>query len=162
MNKYQSPLQSLPDEPMRLLGIIAVHWEWIEVLLERAIAEVMSLKNEPRVGLLTANLSFHAKCDLIAIHASPLKALDPNLHKEFAKTLEGLKDAYSDRNKFIHGKWVVEQGVLLRHEIRTRNGKLTIARERTTETDLSNAAQRIYEAADSFVRLQQRYGLLKE
>ena len=161
MKKYQSPLQSLPDEPMRLLGIIAVHWEWIEVLLERAVAEVMSLKHE-HVGLLTANLSFHAKCDLIAVQASPLRTLDPNLHKEFTRTLEGLKDAYSDRNKFIHGKWNVEQGVLLRYETRTRNGKLTIAREPTTETDLADAAQCIYEAADRFLRLQQRYGLLKE
>jgi hypothetical protein len=43
MANYQSRFP-LSDEHMRLVGIIAAHWEHVDLILQRAVAEVMSLE----------------------------------------------------------------------------------------------------------------------
>lgn len=145
---------------MRLLGIIATHWEWVELILEKAVAEIMSFELE-RVNLLTANIGFHAKCGLILVHAAQIKQAEPATYKEIASSITELKNAYTERNKYIHSKWNIENGVLLRHELRTKNGKLVIAREPTDEKELCSAAQQIYDAGDTFIRLHQRFGMFQ-
>jgi hypothetical protein len=52
MAKYQSPFGDIPDEYMRLVGIIAAHWERVELLLELAIARITQHEFH-RVALLT-------------------------------------------------------------------------------------------------------------
>jgi hypothetical protein len=42
MDNYRSPFEYLPDEHMRLVGIIAFHWETVDLTKQRAIAEVMN------------------------------------------------------------------------------------------------------------------------
>ena len=42
MPKYESPMP-LSDDHMRLIGIIAAHWEAVDVTLQRAISEIMEL-----------------------------------------------------------------------------------------------------------------------
>jgi hypothetical protein len=92
MTKYQSPIP-LPDEHMRLLGIIAAHWEWIELILERAIAEVMEHKWS-RVRLLTVDIGFRSKCDLLKVYARPFETEEPASWQEFNKIIKGLEEAY--------------------------------------------------------------------
>ena len=72
MDKYQSPSGVLPNEHMRLVGIISAHWEWLEVLMERAIAEIME-HQYTRVALLTVNIGFKSKCDLLMTYARPFQ-----------------------------------------------------------------------------------------
>jgi hypothetical protein len=76
MAKYQSPIGDTPDEHMRLVGIIALHWEWVEILLERAIADIME-HDFNRIALLTNNISFGDKCDLVLTYARVFEEPEP-------------------------------------------------------------------------------------
>ncbi len=67
MPKYESPL-SLSDEHMRLIGIIAAHWEAIDITLQQALAEVMELEFD-RVALLIRHIGFGNKINLLMIYA---------------------------------------------------------------------------------------------
>jgi hypothetical protein len=159
MDQYRSPLP-LPDEHMRLLGIIATHWEWVELILSKAVAEVM--EHDPnRVAILTANIGFHDKCDIILAYARFLRETDPDEWTKFTTTLKTLRDAYAVRNKFIHAKWkLVNDSEIRRTEVRTRGGKFSIVDEPTPTTELSAAAQQIVDAGESFIALVQSYGIL--
>ena len=75
MDRYHSPFP-LPDEHMRMLGIIATQWEWVEQLLGNAIAEIMEHKPD-RVAILTANVGFHQKCDILKAYARTFQEDDP-------------------------------------------------------------------------------------
>src|SRR5215831_7411266 len=103
MDRYHSPFP-LPDEHMRMLGIIATQWEWVEQLLGNAIAEIMEHKPD-RVAILTANVGFHQKCDILKAYARTFQEDDPPAWSRFNQTITMLKDAYSARNRFIHAKW---------------------------------------------------------
>jgi len=141
MDKYQSTF-AYPDEHMRLLGIIAAHWETVEHLLGIAVAQVM--EHEPgRVAILTANIGFHQKCDIILAYARHFKETDQPEWSKFNQTITTLKDAYSARNKFIHAKWHVVDGQIRRTEVRTRGGKFTIADEPTPISEMNAVAQQI-------------------
>lgn len=74
---------------MRLLGIISAHWEWLEMVLERAIAEIMEQKYS-RVALLTGNIGFYAKCDLILVYARVFEKENPDTWKVFTLTVKSL------------------------------------------------------------------------
>ncbi len=160
MPKYKSPI-NLPDEHMRLVGIIAAHWEFIEAILERSIAEVMEHEWQ-RVRLLTVNIGFRSKCDLILLHARPLTTTDKPAWREFTKTLETVKNVYKLRNKFVHGQWHTDDDgddpTLLC--VRTAGGKLTAERAQVPITELEDAARQIYDASEQLIRLFQRYGVL--
>jgi hypothetical protein len=159
MDEYQSPLP-LPDEHMRMLGIIATHWEWVEHLLGIAVAEVM--EHDPdRVAVLTANIGFHQKCDVILAYARHFQEVDPPEWSKFTRTMETLRVAYGARNKFIHAKWKLENGHIRRTEIRTRGGKFTITDDPTPITELNAVAQQIVDAGEAFIRLVQPYGILR-
>jgi hypothetical protein len=160
MDKYQSPLP-LPGEHMRMLGIIATHWEWVEHLLSNAVAEVM--EHDPdRVAILTANIGFHPKCDIILAYARHFQETDPAEWSKFTKTLQTLRDAYAARNKFIHAKWKLADGHIRRTEVRTRGGKFTIADDPTPISELNAAAQQIVDAGEAFIELVQPYGIFRK
>lgn len=69
---------------MRLVGTIAAHWEHLDLILQRAVAEIMSLPWN-RVRLLTENLSVIAKLDLLTAHAR--QALPKEELKRFNKVI---------------------------------------------------------------------------
>jgi hypothetical protein len=159
MTKYHSPA-GFPDEHMRLVGIISAHWEWVELTLERTVAEAMDREYQ-EVGLLTENITFHALCDVLTIYSQPLETLRPDLWKEFSATLTDLKNAYSARNRYVHAKWRLEQGGMRRSDLRTRQGKLRVVDEPVTEADLESAAKQIWSAGERLVRFAQACGLLQ-
>ena len=100
MTKYQSPIAALPDEHMRMVGIISTHWEWVELILERAVAKVM--EHDPnRVAALTTNIGFHQKCDLILAHARVFQQNDPPKWRVFTDCIESLRNAYAARNQIF-------------------------------------------------------------
>ena len=86
MPGYRSPFPFLADEHMRLVGIIAFHWEALDVAMQRAIAEVMEHSLD-RVGLLTDNLSFRAKQDLLMSYARHFQTEDPAAVARIRKSL---------------------------------------------------------------------------
>jgi hypothetical protein len=160
MEKYQSPIP-LPDEHMRMVGIIAAHWEWIELILERSIAEIMEQQHHT-VGLLTANISFGSKCDLILVYARVFEKDQPQVWKEFTTAIEALGGAYMKRNTYVHAKWkrdrsTLEWGITT---VRTRGGKLTASDNPVSVNELVDAAQSIFDAGERFTALVQRFGIL--
>jgi hypothetical protein len=162
MTKYQSPIGNVPDEHMRLVGVISTHWEYVEVMLQRAVAEAMKL-NYSQVTVLTENISVHAHCDLLMIFARPLEKAEPEAWKQFTTMLAALKAAYGERNKYIHAGWLFPPGELPRRmEVRTRGGKLTSADEPTSEGDLAKAAQQIWEAGLLLLTFGQGRGILMQ
>ena len=161
MKKYQSP-RPLPDEHMRLVGIISAHWEWVELILERAVAEVM--QHQPhRVALLTSSISFHTKCDLLMIYARALEPYDPPGWKEFTAMMVDLKNAYSARNKFIHAKWIMKPPAAdpYRIDVVTKGGKLTLIDEPTSTNELAQAAQEIFDAGERLTKWGRDQGILQ-
>jgi hypothetical protein len=158
MPKYVSPFH-LPDEHMRLVGIIAAHWEVFDVILQKSVAEVMSLKFDD-VTMLTEGLSATAKFDIILGHA---RQLPKDEWKRFEKAITRTKKAYSARNAYVHSKWVVEAGEPLpkRVSLRTRGGKIVKVDEAVEISELERTAQEIHDAGEQFTLLFQEYGLLK-
>lgn len=88
MSKYISPF-NLPDEHMRLVGIISAHWEFVDTFLQQAIAFVSEHEFQ-RVALLTDNLGFRTKIDFLMAYARPLQNDDPKLWKEFTTNFSAI------------------------------------------------------------------------
>ena len=107
-----------------MVGIISAHWEWVELILERAIAEIME-HPFPRVALLTNSISFYTKCDLILVYARVYEKTEPDTWKQFTSAILALKTAYRGRNEFVHGMWKrdADTGVWGKAEVRTKGGK---------------------------------------
>ena len=168
MTKYQTPLP-IPDEHMRMVGIIAAQWEWIELLLERALAEVMELDPE-RIAVLTTNLGFQTKCDIILGHIDP-SLIDDNdedkakvkaTRKRFTKAYEGLKDAQDIRSRYVHTKWQVgDPDLPTKTSLRTIGKKIAIVDEPTPIDELYKAAEAMWAAGETFHELLQEFDLLQ-
>jgi hypothetical protein len=157
---YKSPM-GLPDEHMRLVGIIAAHMEWIELVLERAIAEIMEHKF-PRIALLSNLVSFSDKCDLILAYARVFEEPNPETWKLFTKSIESLRAAYSKRNEFVHAQWKrdITTQQWGKAVLRTKGGRFTITDLPVEITALEQAAQSIWDAGENFVALCRAHGVL--
>ncbi len=159
---YQSPV-ALPDEYFRLIGIIAAHWERVEYLLEWTVAEAANLKHH-RVGLLTTNIGFRSKCDIVLSYARALEPTAPSEWKAIKAGIKKITDAYILRNTYIHAKWIPPgrgHKQVMRSVVRTSGGKANIANEITTIEEMAKAAHDIDTAGADFMALMQSYGLLK-
>ncbi len=160
MKPYKNPI-NIPDEHMRMVGIIAAHWEWIEFALERTITEIMDLDIN-RVGVLTTNLGFQTKCDIILLHARLFKETDKPTWRRFTDVYEGLKKAQEIRSKFVHTVWTLgENGIPIRHAVLTTGKKLTVDEEPTPIEELYDAAETIWKNGEAFRRLMQEFDLLQ-
>jgi hypothetical protein len=162
MEKYQSPSDALPDEHMRLIGIISAHWEWLELLMERAIAEIME-HEFTSVALLTTNIGFRSKCELLMAYARPFKTENqPENWKEFISILDQIKAAYALRNTFVHAKWKIDQTTrqIGLASVRTAGGKFGIVDEHVPINRLNDAAQAIWGVSERFLRFCQGFGVL--
>ena len=147
---------------MRLVGIIAAHWEMLELILDRLAAEVTSNKPE-RVNLLTDTMSFAAKRDLLMAYARQYKERKPDRWKEFTTVLDALNHAYSLRNTYVHAKWKAGPSKKRpkRIGVRTKGGKLVQTDSPTPIQDLTTAADAIISAGDGLVAVFRKVGMLK-
>ena len=146
---------------MRMVGIIAAHWEWIEAILERSVAEIM--EHDPnRVAVLTVNISFHPKCDIILAHARAFEKAGPPQWSAFTTAITRLKNAYTARNRFVHAKWKMEGNQIFITDVRTKGGRITIVNELCPIEDLNLAAQQIIIAGEMFCTIMQSCGLLQK
>jgi len=158
--KYTSPYTHLPDEHMRLVGIIAAHWESVDMLLQRAVAEIMKLEFN-RVRLLTETLSVQAKLDLIGAYAR--RALPKAKAKRFRQTIKAVQDAYAQRSAFVHAKWLEgpSKDAPRRVVVRTKGGKLSVKDDPCPVDDLQAVARQVFDAGQDLTLQFQRYGLLQ-
>jgi hypothetical protein len=157
---YQSPFK-IPDEYMRLVGIIASHWESLDIILQRSVAEVMSMDMND-VRLLTENISVSAKLDLLTAHAR--EALSKDEFNEFNKMIRLVQAAYGQRNAFVHAKWDVKgapDDLPWRFSVRTKGGRISIVQKPTELTELEEAADAIYRAGEALTTTLQKHGLLQ-
>lgn len=145
---------------MRLVGIISAHWETVDVFLQQAIAFV-SDHELGRVALLTENIGFRTKIDLLMTYARPLQSEDAQLWKEFTACFGEIKKAYSLRNAFVHARWYMSEGRELpsRSVFRINGGKLVATNNETTLEELEKAADDILNAGESFYALLIRMGM---
>lgn len=163
MPKYESPIQ-LSDEHMRLIGIIAAHWEAVDVTMQRAICEIMELPFG-RTALLAAGISFGDKINILLIYGRHAFENDNHMPvwKEYAKLIERLREANNLRNRYVHSGWSPGKTseLPIRSVVDIRRGKLTVVQEETTVEELEDVAQKIYEAGDAFIEFLQRFDLLQ-
>lgn len=158
---YRSPFSYLPDEHMRLVGIIAFHWETLDLAMQRAIAEVQMSSLE-KLGLLIDNLSFRSKQDFLMSYARHLQTEDPPLWREFTQVMESVKKANTMRNTYVHAKWKEGENHDLpkRVVVNVRGGRFNLAEEPTPIADLELAAQSIIEAGEQFTTFFQKFDLM--
>ena len=161
MERYLSPMDGLPDEHMRMVGVISAHWEYLEILLERAIADTMG-RDYYEVQLLTENVSFTNKCDLVLIYARPFEKTEPDEWKKFTLARAELKAAHGARNEYVHAQWKQDRTTKVwgKSSVRTKGGKLVISDNAVDIEDMNKAAQQIWDAAIKFLALCQSHGVL--
>lgn len=163
--RYESPLK-FPDEHMRLLGIIAAHWESFEVALDRVAANAMS-HEYGRVGLLLSNISFANKIDLLTVYARDAFVIshqDDALWREYNAIIDRIRKAYAGRNEYVHSIWhrAGDDKQLTRETMRTKGGKLNLVREPPDLAEMAAVAQEIIEAGNAFVAFFLRLGIVPE
>lgn len=162
MEKYKSPF-GLPDEEMRLLGIIAAHFEHLEVFLEMAIAKV-ARHELSRVAIYTNSLSFTTKLDILTTHVREVFQImrkDERVWNEYKNHLDRLNKAAANRHKYIHSKWVVDEktGKLKRHKLRTKGGKIKADMDEVTSEELVTVASEINDCGAALCEFLGRVGL---
>ena len=156
---YTSPYK-LPDEHMRLVGIIAAHWEHVDYILQRAVAEVMGFQMGT-VQLLTENLSVAAKIDLLIAYAR--ESLDKEEFSEFTKVIGKVQSAYGRRNTFVHAKWGPNDSAAAepwRISWRTKGGRISVVNQPTPLSDLEEAAQMIWQTCGLLTDMLRFYDIL--
>jgi len=172
MAKYESPIMKLPDEHMRLVGIIAAHWEYATALINRVVQEIMGLPEE-RVKLLTQEVGMEKKFNLISIQVhsvikqakedpkSPIDAAD--LEKRLNSLLEQLRSSGRLRNTYVHAAWVFNDDTkqLERHSAQAGKKRLEVTSDPISEAELADAADEIYEAASAVIDFFVPMGLLQ-
>ena len=160
--KYECPI-GISDEYYRLIGIIAAQWERVDFLLEWAVAEIGS--HDPvSVGLLSTNLTFTAKIELILTHAEPLRKPAPEKFREISNAIQEIRRVNSLRNMYVHARWMPadnDENIALRSVVRTTQGKLDIGNKPTPLSELVMAARDINNAGESFMKIMNDFGLLK-
>lgn len=158
---YRSPFTYLPDDHMRLVGIIASHWETLDVALQRAIAEVQGSSLE-KLGLLTDNLSFRAKLDFLMSYARHLQTDDKPLWQEFMNVMKSVEKANTLRNTYVHAKWLegVTPSLPKRAVVNVRGGRFNLCDEPTPIAELESAAQYIVAAGEQFLTFFQKFGVM--
>jgi hypothetical protein len=162
MTPYKSPHPQLPDEHMRLVGIISAHWEWVELILEVTVAEVMEHEFR-RVQLLTSTMNFTNKSDLIKLYGrTALETHDPEGWKELCLHLATLRAAYGLRNKYVHATWSFDRrtGEPIRTEVVFKGGKGRAWAELAPIAELNKAAQDMWDAGEAMIGFFRRYGML--
>ncbi|WP_157100301.1 hypothetical protein [Rhodoplanes sp. Z2-YC6860] len=158
--KYESPM-GIPDDIARLVGIIAAHMEWIELLLERAIAEIQE-HDFYRIALLTNEVSLSSECDLILGYARVFEDKHQDIWKQFTGAIKQIRDAYSRRNEFVHAQWKRDKDTQKwgRAIVRIKGGKFTLSDEEIDIKELEAAANQIWNAGENFVKVLQDRGIL--
>lgn len=159
MSQYKSPF-NLPDEHMRMVGIIAAHWECFELVLNRAVAFVTD--NEyGKIIILSKYMGLHSKLDLILAYGEQIKVEDPDLYKEFKQTIHKIRNVNSMRNTFVHAVWHMEEDELIpsKWDLRLRNGKLNESFDVVPIENLENTAKELYEAGDVFTQMMIKVGM---
>ena len=147
---------------MRLVGIIAAHWEYCDALWDRVVQEILDLKGA-RIVLLTQAMGLESKIDLVSVQmhkvfaeirndpASPLDAKD--LEIRYKSVCEALRVASRTRSKFVHARWLFNEKTkeLERHSTRTTKKHLDVAHDPTPIKELADAAQSIYATAQAII-----------
>ncbi|CAA2141822.1 hypothetical protein [Hyphomicrobium sp. ghe19] len=158
---YTSPYSFLPDEHMRLVGIIAFHWEAVDLSLQRAVAEI-TMTDCGGIAILTDMIGFRSKTEIIMAYARQFQSGDPLKWKEFVSALEGVKDAYTLRNKFVHARWIDGPDTTrpLRVDFRLSGGRLKQEEVPTEIGELYAAATAIFNAGGAMTTCLWKCGLM--
>jgi hypothetical protein len=158
---YESPL-GYPNEHMRLLGLIAAHWELVDFCLERLIARVMDF-DPITVALYTANIDFNRKLDLLTAHVRDGcdRGEYQDLWKEYNKLHARLINAQAARNDFVHSKWRLdaETGEFKRIKLKTRGGKFKITDVAVSTEELEAAVREIVNIGNDVVTFFKKQGI---
>jgi hypothetical protein len=161
MTKYQSPM-GYPDEHMRLLGLIAAHWEMVDFLLERLVAKVMG--HDPlSVALLTANMDFNRKLDLVTAHVRDAHESQEGqaIWREYTQLTTRLIKAQGSRNDYVHSRWRTDKPSkqFQRVRLRTKGGKFKAIDVPVTTEQLASAAKEIVDIGDAIIAFFNKIGL---
>lgn len=160
MSKYRSP-KPLPDEHMRLVGIIAAHWQYVDLMIQRAVAEVMN-RTLDDVCVLTENVGFQVRMDILMAYARPARDEFKDVWEEFTAMSNDVRDANELRNTYVHAAWTFEpdEPLPVRHAIRVRRGRIDVEDLPVTADELADAADRIWKAGERFTNFFRRVGML--
>lgn len=159
MKKYQSPF-NLPDEHMRLVGIIAAHSEFLNLIIEKAVAFV-TMNKQSQVQLLTSHLGLSQKLDILTAYFQQYRGRDDGQWKESVEVFEAIRKASALRDEFVHARWLMEEQAIapLRLVIRIKSGKLIEKSEKIEHQQLEDAADFIHKTGEKLTKLLLKIGI---
>lgn len=151
----------LSDPILRNMGLVTALWGILETHLEFFILTHQEIKLSTGL-LLTANLSFRAKADLLKTFATE-KAFsgdENNKLKTLVRQAEGL---YGKRNMVAHCAWLPTDDPLVAkvRGVRTR-GKLVVRDDEVSVDDLQAIANDIHRLGVAFLAFMARNGIRPE
>lgn len=149
-----SGLPPIPNDYFLLIGQIAAVWSRAEYILQCTVVSLICELDQSGGMMLTANIGYQSRCDLLRSYWSAAGPEDELIVKEWKAMLNLLKDAYARRNAFVHGLWANDEPSLVPRRLVLRpKGRLTLESVVTETSDGEAALQMILMAEAELLRL---------
>jgi sulfur transfer complex TusBCD TusB component (DsrH family) len=142
----------LPDEYLREIGRIVVAWNRLDSALTHALvfALIEDVSTYKRAVAVFAHMSFPQKLDSLA---AMLRIIGAEFADLYLNDVQGLlKQAQEKRNTALHQYWYVEEGEVIRGDIKAR-GSLKVTSQKVTLQDLRDIVRFIDDAYASLFGL---------
>lgn len=156
---------NIPDEYLREIGRVAVEWSRVEAAIEAMIWAFMFVdqgcpspwmrENDGRA--VTTHVNFLLRLDIVLSlasqcpgnrmyqpkdHKMSLWSLGPFNSAPLEMLIRWLREAYTKRNRIVHGNWAMAGNKSIRQTFRAR-GDITPFYEIQTATQIANIADEI-------------------
>src|SRR5208283_2347695 len=116
-------LQPIPDEYLKAIGSVVVHWNYLEQVLNLFFIHLLGKKiTDDRSHIIFAHMAFPQKMDVLSALVEKVEKLpEYSRFQEYKSSVQPLlKVAQSGRNSIIHSMWGIEAGKMMRASITAR------------------------------------------
>ncbi len=151
----------LSDPILRNMGLVTARWGVLEAHLEFLILRFQEIDLNTGL-LLTANLSFRAKADLLLTFAAE-KGFADDENSKLKTLVREAERLYGKRNMVAHSAWFPTDNPLVAkvRGIRTR-GKLVVTDDEISANDLQAIADEIHALGADLLDFMDRNGIRPE
>ena len=155
---YTAKPAHLSDPILRNMGLVTASWGVLEAHLEFLILKHQDIALNTGL-LLTANLSFRAKADLLLTFAAE-KAFADDENSKLKTLVREAERLYGKRNMVAHCAWLStdNQSVAKVMGVRTR-GKLVVSDDEVSVSELQLIADNIHALGADLLDFMERNGI---
>jgi hypothetical protein len=148
-------LPSIPDEYLKAIGGITVHWNYLEMVVNLILIHLLGNKvMDERSHIIFAHTSFPQRMDILSALVEQVQKLPQySRFQEYRSKVQPLlKAAQTSRNSIIHSFWGMKEGKLTRSSISAR-GSLKFSSVTVTLEEIEDAQKSIAAAYKSLSEL---------